>query len=238
MFNLLLEGLEADRQHLRTIAADVIAAGDRERSALARELHDSTAQRVAGLLLQLSSAARDSTDGRLSERLVAARDAAEALLEELRALSYAMHPRLLDDLGLEVALRKLARDASHGNGIAIVVDADDLGNRLPAPLERALYRVAEEAIHNAVRHGSPKCIRVDAYREPTLAAIEVHDNGCGFDLAGTDGERMGGGLSSMRERVALLDGRVDIKTAKGSGTTVVATIPLVAQAEPVYLKIS
>ncbi|HEX3867009.1 MAG TPA: sensor histidine kinase [Gemmatimonadaceae bacterium] len=235
MFNILLDGLEADRKHLRALAAEVIAAGDRERAALARELHDSAAQRVAALLLQISSAARDTADAELSERLVAARDAAEGILEELRALSYTMHPSLLDDLGLDAALRKLARDASHGNGVMIDVDGD-LRCRLPASVEGTFYRIAEEAVRNALRHGSPKHVDVELYRRQDSASIEIHDDGCGFDLASVDREQIGMGLWAMRERAALLDGWADIKTAKGSGTTVVATVPLSDTETTVHLE--
>jgi signal transduction histidine kinase len=87
MFNILLDSLASDQAQMRALATEVIAAGDRERAALARELHDSTAQHVAALLLQLSAAARDADDPALARRLDAARDAAEGILEELRQLS-------------------------------------------------------------------------------------------------------------------------------------------------------
>jgi signal transduction histidine kinase len=102
-FNLLLDGLVADRTRMRGLAAAVIDAGDRERASLARELHDSTAQQLAALVLQLSAAARDCTDVALADRLSGMRDQAEATLEEVRLLSHTVHPRVLDDLGLQAA---------------------------------------------------------------------------------------------------------------------------------------
>jgi signal transduction histidine kinase len=234
MFNILLDSLASDRARMRALATEVIAAGDRERAALARELHDSTAQQVAALLLQLSAAARDADDPPLARRLGAARDAAEGILEEIRQLSHSVHPGVLDDLGLEAALRKLARDSSHGNGIDIDVNVDQGSERLPGNVETALYRVAQEAVRNATRHAAPRRIRINLYRSQPSVTLEIHDDGRGFDLAEADRRREGMGLLSMRERVALIDGSLEIKTAPASGTTVSATAPLGARLQSVH----
>lgn len=226
MFNILLDGLESDRVRMRALATEVIAAGDRERAAIARELHDSAAQHIAALLLQLSAAARDETDPFLAERLHAARDSAEEILEEIRRLSHNVHPAVLDDLGLEAALRKLARDSSHGNGIDISVNAGQAPRRLPANVETVLYRVAQEAVRNATRHAAPKRIHIDLFQSRPSVTLEVHDDGSGFDLANAQRNRAGMGLLSMNERVGLINGALEIKTAPGSGTTVSATVPL------------
>ncbi|HEV8447798.1 MAG TPA: sensor histidine kinase [Gemmatimonadaceae bacterium] len=233
MFNILLDGLAADRAKMRVLAAEVIAAEDRERSALARELHDSVAQHLAAVLLQLSAAARDSTDPLVAERLHEARDSAEYALHEARALSHALHPGVLDDLGLEAALRKLARDSSYGNGVDIDVDYAARPERLPRDVEGVLYRVAQEAVRNATTHASPRRIRMSVQQASEEATLSVHDDGVGFDLADADARRAGMGLTSMRERVDLLDGHLDIHTAKGSGTTISATVPLDAASRPI-----
>jgi signal transduction histidine kinase len=230
MFNLLLDGLAADRSRLRVLASEVIAAGDRERAALARELHDSTAQHLAALQLQLAAAARDAADPALAERLRAARDSAASTLEEVRVLSHSVHPAVLDDLGLEAALRKLARDSSHGNGIDIDVSATPGLDRIPQNVAAVLYRVAQEAVRNAVRHAAPTRVRINLLRSPASVTLEVHDNGRGFELEAEERRRTGMGLLSMRERAALIDGTVDIKTAAGGGTTVTAIVPLPPEA--------
>lgn len=226
MFNILLDGLAADRARMRALAAEVIAAGDRERAALARELHDSVAQHLAGLMLQLSAAARDAVDPLLSERLADARDAAKATLDEARALSHALHPGVLDDLGLEAALRKLARDSSKGNGIDTDVSFEVALERLPRDVEGVLYRVAQEAVRNATTHASAKHVRISVHQSGGEATLSIHDDGVGFDLADAEARRPGMGLTSMRERVSLLDGQLEVNTAKGNGTTISATVPL------------
>jgi signal transduction histidine kinase len=226
MFNILLDDLAADRARMRELAAEVIAAGDRERAALARELHDSIAQHLAGLLLQLAAAARDTHDPILAERLRDARDMIESTLQEARALSHALHPGVLDDLGLEAAVRKLARDSSHGTGIDIDVNFPSESARLRRDVEAVLYRVAQEAIRNATTHASAKHVRLSLHRDATSATLNVHDDGVGFDLVEAERRRHGMGLTSMRERVGLLNGQFAVRAAKGSGTTVSATLPL------------
>lgn len=233
MFNILLDGMSSDRTQMRALAADVVAAGDRERAALARELHDSTAQHVAALLLELASVARDVHDPVLAARLGAARDVAAAILEEVRTLSESVHSAVLDDLGLAAALRKLARDASAGTGIDVDVNADAASARLPRDAERVLYHVAQEAVRNAALHAAPRRIHLTlSPRAP--ATLEVHDDGRGFDLAAAEGRSAGRGLASMRERLALLDGQLDVRTAPGGGTTIVATIPVSAAPDTVH----
>ncbi|HEY9228010.1 MAG TPA: ATP-binding protein [Gemmatimonadaceae bacterium] len=227
MFNLLLDGLAADRARMKALAAEVIDAGDRERAALARELHDSTAQRLAALLLQLAAAARDCRDPELAARLSAARDAAEELTNDVRSLAQTVHPRVLDDLGLTAALRKLARDASAGTGIDADVTAQGDLSALPRAAAVVLYRVAEEAVRNAVQHAAPRHIRLTASLERSTARLEVRDDGRGFDYSRFDEQPDGnGGLASMRDRLTVVEGSLDVRTAKGGGTAIVATIPL------------
>lgn len=226
MLNLLLDGLEADGARMRQLATDIIAVGDRERAALARELHDSTAQRLAALLLQISSAARDERDPALAARLVEARDAAEAVTEEVRMLAHTVHPGVLDDLGLVAALQRLAREASQGTGIVVDVEAPRAVSAFPQNVNSVLYRVAQESVRNASRHASPRRIHVTLSIDDGHARIEVRDDGSGFDLADAEARRPGMGLFTMRERVALLHGTFDISTAPGSGTSVVASVPL------------
>jgi signal transduction histidine kinase len=226
MFNILLDSLASDRARMRRLAAEVIAVGDRERAAIARELHDSTAQHIAALLFQLSAVARDTTDPALADRLREARDSAEEILEQVRRLSDVVHPGVLDNLGLEAALRKLVRDAAADSAVDFDVRVAAREVRLPRKVEGVLYRVAEEAIRNAIRHGSARHVRVSLAARPTTATLEVHDDGSGFDLAAANRRPRGTGLGTMQERLALVDGWLEINTAPGNGTTISAHVPL------------
>jgi signal transduction histidine kinase len=225
--NLLLDGLTADRSRMRRLASNVIRAQDEERARIARELHDSSAQTLTALLLQLSAAARDCEDPALAARLLEIRDLAAAALDEVRNLSHTIHPRVLDDLGLGAALSWLARQTREVSGLEIDVHADGTGDAIPPAAASVLYRVAQEALANAVRHARATAVRIEVRVSPEAVTLEVADDGRGFDIADAEARRPGMGLFSMRERVSLVDGHLDIISATANGTRVVASVPLV-----------
>lgn len=227
-FNLLLDGLVTDRSRVQALATAVIDAGDRERASLARELHDSTAQQLAGLVLQLSAAARDSTDAALAQRLEMIREQAKATLEEVRLLSHTVHPRVLDDLGLAAALKKLGREVGEASKLEVEVIATDERN-VPSTAAAVLYRVAQAAVHNVVKHARARHVDLSLTVTPGendgRAVLEVSDDGAGFDVADAERRRPGMGLFTMRERVALAGGRFDIQSSPGKGTRIIASVP-------------
>ena len=224
--NVLLDRLTSDRARMRQLASKVISAQDGERSRIARELHDSTAQTLMAIVLQLSAAERDNTDPALAERLAMMRETGSTLLEEIRTLSHTLHPRVLDDLGLPAALEWLARQAREHEDVRVTVSADAVKQDLSREAASALYRVAQEALRNAVRHAQPCTVRIHLGATPKSATLEVTDDGQGFDVAIAEARRPGMGLFSMRERVALVNGRLTIDSAVGRGTTIIATVPL------------
>jgi len=240
MFNILLDGLVADRARTRRLASEIIDAGDRERAAISRELHDSAAQSLAALAMQLGVAVRSIDDApphMLRERIEGARTLANSTLEEIRMLAHTMHPRVLDDLGLIAALKRLAREtadhsasyATPGKGGAIVVEVlamEGSDDALSPPVKSVLYRVAQEAVQNARRHAAPRHIEIRLETGARSVILEIADDGRGFDLAAKQREQTGIGLFTMRERVALVDGELRVTTRPGGGTSVVASIPL------------
>ena len=236
-FNLLLDRVMAERARMRQLASQAIQTGDRERAALANELHDSTAQSIAGMSYQLIAAERMSKDPELTARLVAVREASNGILEEVRRLSHSVYPRILDDLGLASALRQLARSTVVDIGPAITVDVSDFAEsavkRLPAEHAAVLYRVAQEAIDNALRHSKAARIGVRLDASSSEVTLRVEDDGVGFDLDQIRPEATGLGLFTARERVSLAHGRFDLVTRPGGGTTVTASIPaMLAAATP------
>jgi signal transduction histidine kinase len=227
-FNLLLDGLVTDRSRVQALATAVIDAGDRERASLARELHDSTAQQLAALVLQLSAAARDSTDPALSQRLETIREQAKATLEEVRLLSHTVHPRVLDDLGLAAALKKLGREVGEASQLEVEVVATDDRN-VPPTSAAVLYRVAQAAVHNVVKHARARHVTLhltaNTSKRDDQAVLEVSDDGAGFDVADAERRRPGMGLLTMRERVALAGGTFEIESSPGKGTRIIARVP-------------
>ena len=222
--NLVLDNLVAERSRLRQFATHAIQAGEAERSRISRELHDTTAQHLAALMYQASAAAQECTDPSGGQRLAELKESLSALLDEVRELSNSVHPRVLEDLGLQAALRRLAREASQRSGIEVELDTDGVAAPIPIAASWVLYRVAQEAVANAVRHAEPAHVFVRLAADQSVTTLEVVDDGRGFDTA-DDEASQGLGLFTMRERVALADGRIEVQSAAGRGTRVTARVP-------------
>lgn len=228
--NMLVGDLRADRLRMRRLATQVICAQDEERARIARELHDSTAQTLAALQLQLGATSRELTEetigqDQLVERLGSLRDLAGTAVEEVRLLSHTVYPRILDDLGLSAALEWLARRAREQDSLEISVEVR--GEELPPPTQSAaLYRVAQEAIRNAVRHSGATQVVLRLTLSGDSATLDIADDGRGFDVAGAESQRPGMGLFAMRERVSLVGGRFSVDSIPGHGTTVHAAVPM------------
>jgi signal transduction histidine kinase len=227
--NALLDRLTEDRVRARQLATQVISAQDEERARVARELHDSTAQILTAAMLQLGVAARESESEPVSARIATLRELVAEALEEVRSMSHTMHPRVLDDLGLVPALEWLARQTRDQEALDVRVVADDPSPCVPSELASVLYRVAQEALRNASRHANARNVQVRVSCTGEHATLEVQDDGRGFDVRLAEERRPGMGLFSMRERVALVDGRLVVTSAPGRGTRVVATVPLTVE---------
>lgn len=227
--NVLLDRLTADRERLRELAARVIRAGDEERSYIARELHDSSAQSLAALLMELSVVARESSDPAVVERLQHIRRIAGDVLDEVRMLAQAVHPRVLDELGLGAALQHLVREADARSAVRVDVVIEDSADEVSPAVSAVLYRLAQEALNNALRHANATTVLLRAGVAGRVARVEVVDDGIGFHPAEAERRRPGMGLFTMRERIALLDGALEIESAPGRGTRIIARVPLLAR---------
>ena len=224
-FNHVLDDLIADRARARRLASEVIRAGDRQRALIGRELNESTAQVLAALAFETSALASANCDPDVKERLETIRSLTSEALEHVGMLAQTVHPRVLDDLGLVVAIKGLARRVRETSPVDVDVVADIGAARLPDAAATMLYRVTEEAVANAVRHGWAEhiCIRLTA----TSAEVElvVSDDGRGFDVKAARGEP-GIGLFMMQERASLAGGTFSIESGSASGTIVRVLLPL------------
>jgi PAS domain S-box-containing protein len=207
---------------LHKLSARLLELQDEERRRIARELHDTTAQSIFAITMNLTrmqeSVAKDSSDLQaiISDSLYLAEQSAK----ELRTLSYLLHPPLLDDVGLVSAISWYARGFSERSGIQVDLELpSDLG-RLPRALEIAFFRIIQEALTNVHRHsGSPKAtIRLAADAERIM--LEISDQGVGFMYSpGQTPAKLGVGLAGMRERIHQLGGQFEIISGR-HGTTV------------------
>lgn len=223
--NLLLDALVSDRARMRRLAAEVIRAHDEERAHVARELHDSVAQGLAAQMLQLGAAAQAVPDPALRDRLLAIRAMTSGTMEELRALAQAVYPQMLAELGLAAALSQLARQTRERCAVSIDAAVDPDANIVSPDAAAVLYRVAQEALENACLHAGATSIRITLMAEADAATLEVVDDGAGFDVAAAEAGAPSVGIFSMRERVALAEGRFEISSTPGRGTRVRATVP-------------
>jgi signal transduction histidine kinase len=213
----------------RSVAADrlrhSIEASERERGRWARELHDETLQGLGALQVLLSAALRMPND-KLAD---AVRDAVGQIGEEirrLRVLITELRPAALDDLGLVPAIETLAQRTATGEGLLLQTNIElglEEGIRLDTEVESALYRLAQEALTNLAKHAGAKHVEIRLSRRGDDLELCVRDDGIGFDPSVEQG---GFGLVGMRERVALVGGRLEIDSAPGQGTTLRAILPM------------
>lgn len=229
--NILLDGLMTDRQKLRTLANQIIMTGDQERASIARELHDSTAQSLAALLLELSVLAGENTEPRLESRIARIRSIVSDVLDEVRLVAHTVHPRVLDDLGLPAALQRLARETLERSGVMVTCTAPPSLRSLNAACASTLYRVAQEATGNAIRHARARRVSISLSDRNGAVDLEVADDGIGFNAGEVEEQRPGMGLFTMRERAALVGGRLTILSVPGAGTRVLVTVPVAAAAQ-------
>jgi two-component system, NarL family, sensor histidine kinase DevS len=202
----------------------VVEGQELERRRLARELHDETGQALTSILLGLKRVEDAKT--REDARAAAAelREEIVKTLQSVRRLAVELRPKALDDFGLVPALERLADAFGGESGIAIDVEANLDETRLPPEVETALYRIAQEALTNVAKHADAEHVSLIVTRRDGSVTVVVEDDGRGFGAVG--GESGGLGLVGMKERVGLLGGRLAIESTEGSGTTIVAEVPV------------
>jgi signal transduction histidine kinase len=205
-----------------------LAAAESERKRWARELHDETLQSLSALRIGLSSAGRSERPDALPRAVGQAVDQLEEAIANLRALITDLRPAALDELGVQAALEGLAeRSLRHGLDVDMSIELADerdiQASRHPPEVETAIYRIVQEALTNASKHGAAKRAVVEISEQDATVHLSVRDDGAGFD---PEAETDGFGLLGMRERVALLGGKLLLDSTPGNGTTITASIPV------------
>ena len=220
------ERLEAG---LRRQAAEL--ASSEERSHLARELHDSVTQALFSMTLLSRSIEilLDRDPAQVPEKLASLRELQRDALAEMRALIFELRPGNLEEHGLIQALRTHSASLSGRIGLPVVVEGE-LADRLPIETEEALYRIAQEALHNVVKHAGAREVRVEVGHRPDGVGLRVIDDGRGFVPDDVPDGHLG--LAGMRARAERLGGRLTVTAAPGQGTTIEVVVPAAAREDP------
>lgn len=222
--------LHAGELHFRHLARSVWRVQEDERRRLARELHDGVGQNLTALGHRLQAMAAKHPESVPTE-LTQALALCESALADTRALSRLLRPQILDDLGLEAALRWLSRSTSEATGIEVAVDIGELPTDLDNEITTALFRVAQEALTNAVKHAVAKQIVLRLMHRDGQLMLLVVDDGVGCkvgDALASASQGRSTGMASMRERLRLFGGRFQFDSQPGHGSQVRATLPLLA----------
>jgi PAS domain S-box-containing protein len=209
---------------LSMVSRRLIEAQEEERTRLARELHDDINQRLALVSLCLDRMQHASAGAdELRAEIAAASGQVADLIQDVHALSHRLHSSKLDLLGLRRAASGLCAELSDLHGVAIDFQAENVGERLPQDVSLCLFRVLQEALHNATKHSGSRQIHVSLRSGARVIELTVVDAGVGFDQRAV--RRSGLGLTSMSERLKLVDGELFINSKPGRGTTVRARVP-------------
>jgi two-component system sensor histidine kinase UhpB len=222
--------LDGTVQQLHVLSRRLFQIQEDERRHLARELHDQMGQALTALKIDLQATQRLEERTDIVRRLDDSIAALERLLQQARQLSLELRPPLLDDLGLVPALRWYLDQQAQRAGLRVEFFADPALERVDAAIETACFRVAQEALTNVLRHARAQTVSVELHRTAEALHLMVRDNGIGFDVV-TAQQRSSLGLHGMRERVALVGGELDCKSAPGRGTEVHAFFPVQSRAD-------
>jgi signal transduction histidine kinase len=215
--------VELSQRMARDALRRVVQAQELERQRLARELHDETGQALTSILLGLKPLEEALVDKAARAALTELREHVVAALQNVRRLAVELRPSVLDDFGLVPALERLTESFAEQTVTRIDFHSALGDTRLPSEVETALYRVVQESLTNIVKHAKARNVSVSLARRGSAVAAVIEDDGAGFDQRTTRPE--GIGLLGMRERLALLDGRLEIESRPGAGTTIVAEVP-------------
>lgn len=240
--NVVLEYLSGDLNQVtrilesaknrQLIGLKIILAQEEERKRMAREIHDGPAQTLANLVLRTEIAERMLMKQEfqlVQEELMELKSQVRSGLEEIRKIIFNLRPMALDDLGLVPTLRKFVQDFEEKTKIRAVFETAGRELRMPSAMEAAVYRLVQEAFSNALKHASPTYVSLEIKFYPRRVMITIQDNGVGFDVEQTMARSKKNshyGLIGMNERVELLNGKMDIQSARGQGTKISISIPV------------
>jgi two-component system, chemotaxis family, CheB/CheR fusion protein len=213
------------QDELRALAARLFTSQEEERRRVARELHDDISQKLALLEIDAQQVEPQITSDpvRARKELERVRIAVGDLSEEVRRISHALHPSVIEDLGITPAIRSLVEDFRDREDMIVTFQADNVPDGIPLEIATGLYRITQEALRNTAKHAGRTHVKVTLVGEPGHIRLQTIDAGKGFDPRAN---RSGLGLISMQERARILRGKLTIESKLGEGTKVTVDVPL------------
>ena len=225
--------LEDSRQALQKLAFQLLRVQEEERRRISRDLHDDINQRLALLAMDIEAVGLQLSvsPGHVGRDVYAIQERVVELSDVVRHLAYQLHPSILDDLGLPIALQRLVDDFTARSRIRGSFEHKLTPNAVPQDIATCLYRVAQESLNNVVRHAEASRVDVELTGSQSELVVTITDNGVGFDSEQPRNGSHGLGLLGMKERVALVHGVLQVSSAVGKGTRVQVVV-LVPEGEP------
>jgi signal transduction histidine kinase len=202
----------------------LITAHEDERRWLARELHDDITQRLVGAAIDAANLPGSDQSPRDIDARRSISNTLMQLSEDIHDLSYQLHPSVLHDLGLVEALRAECERVARSEAVRVDVAAENISQSLPREVALCIYRIAQEALRNIGRHAKASIVQLSLALKDGGLLLAVSDNGGGFEPGLQIHPSLG--HASMRERIRLLHGKLDIRSSLGGGTTILAWVPI------------
>jgi PAS domain S-box-containing protein len=224
----LVEAVRTHREELKVLTATLMSSQEAERKRIARELHDEAGQALIGINLTIEELQESIPPDlkQIRSRIREIKGQINRTYKEMRRISHRLHPSLLTDLGLEPALESYLADISKKSGLDIEIKMVGFEKRLNPDVETALFRITQEAISNTLKHSHAKHFKLSIVKGYPNIVFSAEDDGGGFDGKGKAKARQALGLLCMRERAAMLGGRLFLRSSKGSGTKIRIEIPI------------
>lgn len=227
------QSLESSRQELQKLASRLLRVQEEERRRISRELHDDINQRLALLVMEIEAVERQliASPVHIGRAVRAMQDRVVELSEDVRHLAYQFHPSILDDLGLPIALQRLVDDFSARSNVRGSFCHKNIPDVVPQEIATCLYRVVQESLNNVARHAQASRVDVELIRSRFALMVTITDDGVGFHAEPFQCGEHGLGLLSMKERVALVHGALQIISDVGRGTMVQVVVPVLEEEE-------
>jgi PAS domain S-box-containing protein len=213
------------QEALKKVSGQLIEAQEKERSRIARDLHDDICQRLAVLSIEIEQANCNGSSPEVKGHLEEIQIRCSEIASDVQALSHQLHSSKLEYLGIAAAVKGFGKEFAKQHRVTVNFEEDGVPRQLPKDVSLCLFRVTQEALHNAAKYSGTSWFAVELKAVGNEVQLEVRDSGAGFDV---EAAKSGGGLGllSMQERVHLVHGRLSVESSPGKGTRIIAVVPV------------